>query len=136
MPRHHGRQDLGELLERGPGVGVVAIGELRHQAGGEEEGHGLVEGQPERRQERAFDDPPAAALAPQRDPDLALERLQVPVDGPARHSDEARDGVDRGAFGVRGEEADHPIEPSQPVVLGGFELVLGRRHRETTRAAG
>ena len=135
MAGHRRRQDLGQLLEGGAGVRVVAVGELHGQARGQEKRHGLVQGQAQRRQKAALDDPPFAALAPHRDADLALEGLQIAVDGPARHGHEAGDRIDRGALGMGLQVSKDAVETCQPIALGGLRRVRRRRHLGTIRSA-
>ena len=62
------RQALLELLERRGEVRLVLVGVARHEPRRQEHRHRLGERQPERRQERARLDAPAAALAPDREP--------------------------------------------------------------------
>ena len=82
--RERPRQDLLELLEGGGEVRVVLVGVADHQPRRQDDGHRLVEGQLERRQELLADDAPQPVLRPDRDADLGLERAQVAIDGPRR----------------------------------------------------
>ncbi len=130
---HDRRQDLGQLLESGTHVRVVAVGKLRGEARREEESDGLVERQAQRRQEGALDDPPSPGLAPQRNADLALEGPQVSIHGPTRHGYKASDRIDGRALGMSRQVTKNPVEAREPIVLRGVERVYRVGHRGSIR---
>ena len=63
------REDLLELLEGGRQVRVVLVRVADHQPRGQHDGHGLGQGQLERRQELVADHAPLAVFRPDGDPD-------------------------------------------------------------------
>ena len=107
-----------QLGERGREVGVVLVGIARHEAGSQEHGHRLRQRQAQRRQERPLLHAPPAALAPERDLHLVLERVQVPVDVPHGHVRAAGDlGRPDAGLAVPLEHAQHAEQTGEPVAL-------------------
>ena len=86
-----GRQSLLELRERRGEHRVVLVHVPGEEPRREEDGHRLGQGQAERRQERLGVHAPAAALAPDGDPQLAADRVEVAVDRPLGHAGALRD---------------------------------------------
>ena len=112
------RQPALELLEGGGEVRVVLVGVADHQPGRQDDGHRLGLGQLERRQERLLGiDPPDAVLAPDRQPELLLDRVQVAVDGPHGHPDPGRDVAGPDALGMGLQDRHEPGQPGEPVAL-------------------
>jgi hypothetical protein len=108
-----------QLLERGGQVGVVLVGVADHEAGREHDRHRLSLGEFEWRQERLLViDPPHTLVAPDREAKLVLERDQVAVDGPHRHSDPGGDVGRAHPLRVGLQDRDEPCQPRQPVALG------------------
>ena len=117
--RQRRRQASLELLERGRQVRVVLVRVADHQPRREHDGHRLALGQLERRQEGLLViDPPDALVAPDREPQLVLERGQVAIDGPHGHPDAGRDVGGAHALGVRLQDRDEARQTCQPVALG------------------
>ena len=105
-------------------VGVVLVGVADHEPGRQDDRHRLVERQLQRRQEALGGEAPAPALRPDGDVDLALDRVEVAVDGPLRHVDPAGDLLDRHAVRVGLEERHDAGQPRQAVALAGPRLVV------------
>ena len=99
-------------------VRVVLVGVADHQPGRQHDRHRLALGQLERWQERLLGiDPPHAVLAPDRQPELLLERGQVAIDGAHGHPDPARDVAGPDALGMGLQDRDEPGQPGEPVTL-------------------
>ena len=119
----HLRQGLAELLEGRGELGVVGVGVLGHQSCAEEDGHRLALGQAEGREQRSLGQPPPAALGPDRDPQLLVERLQVAIGVPAGHAEEPGELIGRDPVRVRREVGRDPVEARHPVALAAGEGV-------------
>ena len=121
------RQSLLELLERRGEVRLVLVGIARHQPRRQEDRHRLGERQAQRRQERPGLDTPTAALAPDRELQLALEGAQVAVDGPLRHPRATGDlGRPDPGLAARLEDAEHRQQPGEAVSLALRAIALAR----------
>ena len=123
------RQAFGQLLEGGPQVGVVLVGVARHEASRQEDGHRLFAGQAERREQATVGQAKPAVLRPDRQEQLILDRLEVPIDRSLRHPDGGRDLLGcRPAIASALEEANDPVEACRPVALGAQPVPLVDAH--------
>ena len=77
----HGRQHLGQLHEGADDLGVQLIGGLGQQTRGEEEGHGFMQGQRQRRQEGVSLEAVLALVVPDGQPAVEVHAVEVAVDG-------------------------------------------------------
>jgi hypothetical protein len=131
MLRERRRQAALELLEGGGEVGVVLVGVADHQPGGQDDGHRLLLGQFQGREEGLLGvDAPHPVLAPDRQPELLLEGRQVAVDGPHGHPDPRRDVAGADPLRVRLQDRHEAGEAGKPVALAGeASRFLVDRHR-------
>ena len=98
-------------------VRVVRVGVADHQPRREDDRHRLAPGELQRRQERLGLEPPAAALRPERHPELALDRAEVAVHRPDRRIDPVGDLLRSHPVRVGVEEGQDARHPRQAVAL-------------------